>query len=73
MSQKLLLGSFQWIENTSSCSKDFIENYKENSDEGYVLKIDVQYPQKLHDLQNDLPVLSERIKIVWKNQNWKSW
>ena len=63
MSQKLLLGSFQWIENTSSCSKDFIENYKENSDEGYVLKIDVQYPQKLHDLQNDLPVLSERIKI----------
>ena len=63
MSQKLLLGSFQWIENTSSYSKDFIENYKENSDEGYVLKIDVQYPQKLHDLQNDLPVLSERIKI----------
>ena len=27
------------------------------------LKVDVQYPEKLHDLHNDLPFLPERMKI----------
>ena len=26
-------------------------------------EIDVQYPEKLHDLHNDLPFLAERMKI----------
>ena len=26
-------------------------------------KVDVQYPEKLHELHNDLPFLPERIKI----------
>ena len=32
-------------------------------DEGYFWEVDVQYLQKLHKLHNDLPFLSERIKI----------
>ena len=39
---------------------NFMKNYKEESDEGYFLEIDVQYPEKLHELDNNLP---ERMKI----------
>ena len=33
MSQKLPVGGFKLVENTSQFSKDFIENYNEDSDE----------------------------------------
>ena len=35
----------------------------EKSKEGYSLKVDNQYPKNLHNVQNDLPFLPERIKI----------
>ena len=44
-------------------SKNFLKNYNEKSDEGYLLEADVQYLEKLHELHNDLPVLLERMKI----------
>ena len=40
-----------------------LKNYYEESDEGYFLEVDVQYPQNLYELHNDLPFLPERIKI----------
>ena len=43
-----------------------MNNYKEENDEGCFLEIDVQYPEKLHELHNDLPFFSS------KNENWKS-
>ena len=63
MSQKLLLNNHEWIEDTSQFNEDFIKNYNEENDEGYFLKVDVQYLQKLHELHNDLPFLPERVKI----------
>ena len=45
-------------------NKDFIKNYGEDSDKGYILEADVKYPKNLHDLHNDLPFLSERMKII---------
>ena len=47
----------------SQFNEDLIENYNEESDEGYFLKSDLQYPEKLHELHNDLPFLPERMKI----------
>ena len=63
MSQKLPVNKFEWIEETSQFNEDFITNYNEESDEGYFLEVEVQYPQKLHELHNDLPFLPERKKI----------
>ena len=63
ISQKLPVNNFEWIEATSQFTKDFIKNYNKESDEGYILEVDVQYPRILHELQNDLPFLSERMKI----------
>ena len=63
MSQNRPVNKFQWIEDTSKFNKDSIKDYNEESDERYFLEVDVQYPEKLHKLHNDLPLLSERMKI----------
>ena len=62
MSQKLPVNSFDWVKDTSQFNEDFIENYNEESDEGYFLQVDVQYLEKLRELHNDLPFLPERMK-----------
>ena len=41
----------------------FITNYDENSNKGYFLEVDVDYPKKLFDLHKDLPFLPERKKV----------
>ena len=35
----------------------------EERDEAYFLEVDFKYLKKLHDLHNDLPYLTERMKI----------
>ena len=39
--------------------EDFIKNYNEDSDKGYILKEDVDYPKNLHDSHSGLPFLPE--------------
>ena len=46
MSQMLPVNKFEWIEDTSQFNEDFIKNCNEESDEGYFLEVDVQYPEK---------------------------
>ena len=40
------------------------KNYTDESNEWYFLEVDVQYPEKLHELQNDFLFLPERMKIA---------
>ena len=47
----------------SKFAKEFIKNYDEDRDKGYILEVDVKYPKKLHDLHSDLPFSPERMKI----------
>ena len=47
----------------SQFNEDFIKNYNEEKDEGYFLEVNVQYPEKLHELHNDLLFLPEKIKF----------
>ena len=63
MLQKLPVNNFEWMKDTSQFDKHFIKNYNEESDSGFFLEVDVQYIAKLHDLHNDLPFLTERMKI----------
>ena len=48
---------------TSQFNEDVIKSYNEESDEGYFLAVNVQYPENLHNLHKDLPFLPERMKI----------
>ena len=47
MSEKLPVGDFKWIEksNLSKFDESFIKNYDVNSDIGYVLEVNVDYPK----------------------------
>ena len=47
----------------SKFDEKFIKNYDENSDKGYILEIDVKYPEKIRTLHSDLAFLPERMKI----------
>ena len=64
VSQKLPADSFKWksVENTFQFNKNFIENYNENSDEGYFLEVDVPYAENLYNVYNALPFLPETMK-----------
>ena len=63
MSQKLPIDGFKWVKDVSTINEDFIKNYGEVSDKGYILEVDVEYPKNLHDLHSDLPFLPEGMKI----------
>ena len=58
MSTKLPANGFKWIDNNETAgpviNEDFIKNYDENNDKGYIFEVDVKYPKRLHDLHSDL-------------------
>ena len=60
ISQKLSVKNFEWIKDTFQFNEDFIKDYDEKSYAGYVLKVDVQCLEKLHELHNDLPFLPKQ-------------
>ena len=49
--------------NISKFGKDFIKSRDEDSDEGYILEAEIEYPKDLHDLDSDLPFFHETMKI----------
>ena len=63
MSQKLPVDGFKWVKNKSQFNKDFTKKCNEDSDRGYILEVDVKYPNDLNKLHNNQPFLAERMKI----------
>ena len=54
MSQYLPTGGFKWL------SEDEIRDFElalinEDAPEGFILEVDLEYPEYLHDSHNDLP------------------
>ena len=56
---KLPVDGFKWKKNISKLDEDFTKNYDEDSNKGYILEADVEYPKDLHNLHSDVPFLSE--------------
>ena len=64
MPEKLPMNGFKWVNDIARINETFVKSYdKKNSDKGYILEVDVDYPSKLHILHSDMPFLPERIKI----------
>ena len=63
MCKKLPVGNFREAKNLSLYTGDFIKYYNDNSDNGYLLEVDLYCPKSLHHMHRDLPFLSERRKL----------
>ena len=63
MCKKLPVRDLKWLDNLSMFTEEFIKNYDESGDKGYILEVDVEYPKKLRRVHSDLPFLPERMKI----------
>ena len=48
MCKKLPVDGFKWVDGLSIFTEDFIKNSDEDSDRGYILEVDVEYPKNLH-------------------------
>ena len=79
MSKKLPIKGFKWLDDIEKIDEEFIKEYNEISDKGYVIEADVDYPQELHDLLSDTPFLPERMvinktkKLVFNLHNKKNY
>ena len=46
MSKKLPIGCFTWCKDLEKFTSEFIKNYDEDSNTGYLLEVDIEYPKK---------------------------
>ena len=64
MSQKLSLDGYKWSD-IDKFTSDFVKNYDDNGDKGYLLEVDVEYPKDLLGAHGDiLFYLKECIKYL---------
>ena len=63
MSKKLPADGFECVEDLSTIDQDFIKKIDEDSDAGYFIEGDAEYPKELHTRHSDLPFLPERMKV----------
>ena len=63
MSKKLPIDNFKWETDLSKFCEDFIKNYSEESDTGYLFYVNITCPKNLYKLHRDLPFLSHRMKV----------
>ena len=62
MNQYLPYADFKWVKNIDKI-KQKLMNIKSNSSTGYILEVDLEYLQELHNICNDYPLAAEKISI----------
>lgn len=62
MSQSLPTHGFRWLSD-EDISAFNVQNVAENSEEGYILSVDLDYPVELHDLHSDYPLAPESLEV----------
>ena len=60
MSEHLPYGEFEWLKNVDEFDAMSIS---EKSSTGYILEIDLEYPDELHELHNDDPLAPEKLAV----------
>ena len=63
MSHKVSVNCFKWVKKLLKFNESFIKQHDENSNKGFFLDVDVEYPKPLFNLHKDLSFLPERKKI----------
>ena len=62
MRQYLPISDFKWVKNINETEQKLMR-IKSNSSTGYILEVDLEYPDELHDVHNDYPLAPEKIII----------
>jgi len=62
MIQALPTGNFKW-EKPEDFNTERILNLTDDSETGYILDVDLEYPQDLHDKHNDYPLAADKIAV----------
>ena len=60
MSEYLPYGEFRWVKNVDGFD---VMSINEKSDTGYILEVDLDYPDKLHELHNDYPLAAKKLAV----------
>ena len=60
MSEYLPYEQFKWLKNVDELD---VMSINEKSDVGYILEVDLKYPDKLHELHNDYPLALEKLAV----------
>ena len=61
MSEYLPYREFEWLKNVDELD---VMSIDEKSDVGYILEVDLEYPDKLHELHNDYPLAPEELAVT---------
>ena len=61
MSEYFPYGEFKWLKNVDELD---IMSVNERSDVGYILEVDLKYPNELHDLHNHYPLAAEKLAVT---------
>ena len=62
MSQYLPYGGFKWLKNVDKFN---VNSVSEKGPIGYILEVDLKYPDKLHKLHNDYSLAPEKLAIPY--------
>ena len=62
MSQYLPTSGFRWV-TEEQINKLDLSKYDEDSKEGLILDIDLEYPHGMHNFHNDYPLAAERVCV----------
>ena len=63
MSEKLPVRGFRWMNDIYRMDEEVVRSYDKNDIKGYILEVDVDYPNELQNLQSDFPFLAESMVI----------
>ena len=63
MSQPLPTCEFRWINCDNWDPKRLVEMFANERKYGYLLEVDVKYPEELHDIHNDIPFMCAKMKV----------
>ena len=62
MSGYLPYSGFKWLKNVNGFD---VNSINEDSPIGYILEVDLEYPDELHVLHNDYPLAPEKVAIPY--------
>ena len=63
MREALPIGDFTFLPEDEVTSFD-LDSTTKSDDYGYILKVDLKYPEHLHDSQSDYSLAAEKLKIT---------